>query len=176
MEPRIQYAKTEDGVSIAFWTLGEGEPAVWINTPPFSHIQLEWQWPVARRAYEKLAQRRRLVRYDGRGSGLSDRDDATFSLETHLLDLEAVVGALGLQRLALLAYGDAGPVAIAYAAQHPEKVTHLVLWATYAQSGFEDEPDVQGLLALLDRDWRPTIPAWNERGSNSSRNAPRERQ
>ena len=154
MEPRIQYARTSDCVSIAFWTLGEGEPAVWINTPPFSHIQLEWQWPVARRAYEKLAQRRRLVRYDGRGSGLSDRDDATFSLETHLLDLEAVVGALGLQRLALLAYGDAGPVAIAYAAQHPEKVTHLVLWATYAQSGFEDEPDVQGLLALLDRDWR----------------------
>ena len=154
MEPRIQYARTSDGVSIAFWTLGEGEPVVWILTPPFSHIQLEWQWPVARRAYEKLAQRRKLVRYDGRGSGLSDRDDATFSLETHLLDLEAVIEALGLQRLALLAYGDAGPVAIAYAAQHPEKVTHQVLWATYAHSGFEEEPDVQGLLALLDRDWR----------------------
>jgi len=154
VEPRIQYARTSDGVSIAFWTLGEGEPVVWILTPPFSHIQLEWQWPVARRAYEKLAQRRKLVRYDGRGSGLSDRDDATFSLETHLLDLEAVIEALGLQRLALLAYGDAGPVAIAYAAQHPEKVTHQVLWATYAHSGFEEEPDVQGLLALLDRDWR----------------------
>ena len=154
MEPRIQYAKTADGVSIAYWTLGEGPPVVWIQTPPFSHIQLEWQWPVARRAYEKLAERRMLVRYDGRGSGLSDREVATFSLETHLLDLKAVIADLGLARLALMAYGDAGPVAIAYAARHPEKVTHEVLWATYARSGFEDEPDVQGLLALLDSDWR----------------------
>jgi class 3 adenylate cyclase len=154
MEPRIQYARTADGVSIAFWTLGEGAPVVWLQTPPFSHIQLEWQWPIARRTYETLARRRRLVRYDGRGSGLSDRDVATFSLETHLLDLEAVTEKLGLERLALVACGDAGPVAIAYAARHPDKVTHLVLWATYARGGFEEEPDVQGLLALLERDWR----------------------
>ncbi len=49
MEPRIQYAKTKDGVSIAFWTMGEGEPIVDMGTPPFSHIQMEWQLPEIRR-------------------------------------------------------------------------------------------------------------------------------
>jgi class 3 adenylate cyclase len=153
MEPRIQYARTADGVSIAFWAIGEGTPLIPMNTPPFSHIQLEWEWPVSRRAYEKLAQRRRFVRYDGRGSGLSDRDITDFSLDAHLLDLEAVVEKLEAERLSLLAYGDAGPVAIGYAARHPEKVAHLILWATYARGGFQEEPAVQALYGLLDRDW-----------------------
>ena len=65
MDPRIQYAQTADGVSIAFWTLGEGEPFVYTQAP-FSHIQLEWQNRDVRRWYERLAEKRKLVRYDGR--------------------------------------------------------------------------------------------------------------
>ncbi|MEE8347686.1 MAG: hypothetical protein V3S20_10085, partial [Dehalococcoidia bacterium] len=62
MEPRIQYAQTKDGVSIAFYTLGEGKPLV--QMVPWSHLQLEWQVPALSRWYEYLAEKRMLVRYD----------------------------------------------------------------------------------------------------------------
>ena len=81
MEPRIQYAKTSDGVNIAFWTLGEGMPLVEMPTLPWSHIQLEWQNAGYRSFYERLAENRRLVRYDSRGTGLADRDLPRYSLE-----------------------------------------------------------------------------------------------
>ena len=54
MEPRIQYAQTKDGVNIAFWTLGEGMPLVQMPLIPWTHIQLEWQWPEMRAWYERL--------------------------------------------------------------------------------------------------------------------------
>ena len=74
MEPRIQYAQTKDGVSIAFSTLGEGTPYVYMPTLLFSQLQLEWQNSDWRRWQQRLAENRRVVRYDGRGSGLSDRE------------------------------------------------------------------------------------------------------
>jgi class 3 adenylate cyclase/pimeloyl-ACP methyl ester carboxylesterase len=152
MEPRIQYATTSDGVSVAFWTLGEGKPQVHVQCPPFSHIQLEWQWPEVRRFYERLAQTGKLVRYDGRGSGLSDRDVSDFTLERQILDLEAVVDRLGLARFALLGFIDGGPVTIMYAARHPERVSHLLLWGAYPQGASVRElPEVLGLVALLQR-------------------------
>ncbi len=114
MEPRIQYAKTTDGVSIAYWTLGEGMPLVQMPTGPFSNIQREWQWPEWRHFYERLAEKRMLVRYDGRGTGLSERDVSDYSLDARVLDLEAIVDRLGLERFALGGTGDFGPVAIAY--------------------------------------------------------------
>jgi hypothetical protein len=64
MEPRIQYAKTKDGVSIAYWTMGEGMPLVVMSGAPFSHIQMEWQEAGPRAWYEGLAQKRKLVGYD----------------------------------------------------------------------------------------------------------------
>ena len=133
MEPRIQYAQAADGVSIAFCTAGEGQPLVWLNALPFSHIQLEWQLPDISTWYERLAQRRKFVRYDYRGSGLSDRDVTDYSLDAHVLDLEAVVDRLGLEPFNLFAIFHAGPVAIAYAARHPERVSHLVLWCSWAR-------------------------------------------
>jgi pimeloyl-ACP methyl ester carboxylesterase len=109
MEPRIQYAKTADGVSIAFWTLGEGMPYLMPNVP-FSHIQLEWQMPGWRRWYERLAEKRMLVRYDERGTGLSERNVADYSVDAQMLDLEAVVDRLGVQRFALHVSSAAWPI------------------------------------------------------------------
>jgi class 3 adenylate cyclase len=149
MEPRIQYAQTTDGVSIAFWTLGEGTPFVIVPRLPWSHIQLEWQNPGWRRFYERLAEKRKLVRYDGRGSGLSERNVVDYSFDAHMLDVEAVVERLGLERFALLGSFTAGPVAIAYAARHPEAVSHLVLWCSWARTPSE----VQALRALRDEEW-----------------------
>ncbi len=154
MEPRIQYAKTSDGVSIAFYTLGEGRPLVHMPNIPWSHIQLEWQHPRWRRWYELLAQNRMLVRYDARGAGLSDRDVSGFSLDAYVLDLEAVVDRLGLDKLALFVPGLSGPVGIAYVARHPERVSRLVLWCSWARaSDYFQRPQVQTLAALRDKDW-----------------------
>ncbi len=150
MEPRIQYAKTADGVNIAFWTLGQGVPCVHMPTLPWSHIQLEWQNPDYRRWYERLAEKRKLIRYDGRGSGLSEREAADCSVDAHILDLQAVVERLGVQRVVLLGPITAVPIAIAYAARHPEAISQLVLWCPWALQ----ETRVQALWALREGgDW-----------------------
>ena len=153
MEPPIQYAQTADGVSIAFCTLGEGAPFVYAPLF-FSHIQLEWQFTEYRRWYQRLAARRMLIRYDGRGTGLSDRNIADYSLDANVLDLEAVVDRLGLERFALFGFYHTGLAAIVYATRHPERVTHLILWHAFARaSDYVGSPQVEATHALLDKDW-----------------------
>ena len=152
MEPRIQYAQTVDGVSIAYWTLGEGMPLVHMPLA-FSHIQMEWQLPECRRWYERLAEKRRLVRYDTRGCGLSQREVPEFSLDSLALDLDAVVNRAGLQRFALLGLEHLGPAAIVYAARHPERVSHLLLWQTYARASDWRSPRILATRSLIDKDW-----------------------
>jgi class 3 adenylate cyclase len=156
MEPRIQYAQTADGVSIAYWTIGEGAPLVYMPNIPFSHIQLEWQIPEYRRWYERLAEKGMIVRYDGRGSGLSDREVTEYSLDAWLLDLEAAVDHLGLESFTLFAPLHSGPVAIAYAARRPERISHLILWSSYARaSDYLRSTQAQTMrsLALSTADW-----------------------
>ncbi len=154
MERRSQYAQTKDGVSIAFWTLGEGMPFVHMPSPPWTNIQSEWQMPAIRSWYERLAEKRRLVRFDSRGTGLSEPTAADFSLDTLILDLEAVVDRLGLERLALFGFVDSGPAAIAYSARQPERVSHLILWCTYARgSDYLRAPEIPAMYALVDKDW-----------------------
>jgi len=150
MEPRIQYTHTADGVSIAFWTLGEGVPLVHMPSPPWSHIQLEWQDPGYRRWYERLAEKRKLVRYDGRGTGLSDRNVADYSVNAHILDLQAVVERLALQRFVVVGAGTIGPIATAYTARDPEAVSHLVLWCPWA---WARGARALALRGLLEGDW-----------------------
>jgi pimeloyl-ACP methyl ester carboxylesterase len=149
MEPRIQYAKTADGVSIAFWTLGQGMPFVQVPLSPWSHIQLDWLDPGSRRWWEQSAEKVKLVRYDGRGTGLSDRNVADYSVEAHMLDLQAVVECLGLQRFALGCSAGGASLAIPYAVRHPEAVSHLVLWCPWWL-----DPRGQAFWALLEGgDW-----------------------
>jgi class 3 adenylate cyclase/pimeloyl-ACP methyl ester carboxylesterase len=153
MEPRIQYAKTKDGVSIAYWTMGEGMPLVVMPWIP-SHAQLLWQLPELRRMYEGFAEGRKLISYDGRGTGLSDRDVSDFSLDAHVLDLEAVVEHLELKRFALFAVTQTGTAAIAYAAHHPERVTRLALGASVARvADASGTPGYRAMRTLQDSDW-----------------------
>jgi class 3 adenylate cyclase/pimeloyl-ACP methyl ester carboxylesterase len=96
------------------------------------HLELTWQNEISRQAYEFYARRFTLVRYDKRGTGLSDRDLTDYSIEGRIRDVEAVVEALGLQQHALMAASEGGPIAIAYAARYPERVTRLALQGTFA--------------------------------------------
>src|SRR3990170_7151585 len=101
MEPPIQYAQTADGVSIAFWTFGEGRPFIQMPSSAFSPTIRAWQFPEGRRWYEGLARGRKLIRYDNRGFGHSEHNVTDFSLEARLRDLEAVADRLALERFAL---------------------------------------------------------------------------
>jgi class 3 adenylate cyclase len=150
MEPRIQYATTSDGVSIACWSIGEGMAIV--NPPPalpWSHIELEWQIPEWRHWYEHLTEAYQIVRYDNRGSGLSSRSVTESSLETHIRDLEAVVDRLGLERFAIFGMYTNAPVAITYAVRHPERVSHLILFCALANMADAQRP--AGTQEALDR-------------------------
>lgn len=153
-EPRIQYAKTADGTSIAFWAVGDGHPLVIAPTTPFSHAQLEWNMPECRRWFERLAGSHMLIRYDGRGTGLSTREIADYSLEANVSDLDAVVNRLELERLALFASADSSMPAIVYAARNPERVSHLLLWNAWAnRAEISETPQSRAMRALLEQDW-----------------------
>jgi class 3 adenylate cyclase len=155
LQPAIQYVRTADAVRIAYWELGDGAPLIVMPSTPFTHTRLEWEIPECRDWYQRLSRGRRLVRYDSRGFGLSDRRVPDFSLEAHILDLEAVVDRLGLGTFALFAPGDSGLVAIAYAARHPEHVSHLLLWNSWARrSDVSQTPQTRALYtALMEQDW-----------------------
>ncbi len=155
MDPRIHYVITSDDVSIGYWTMGQG-PALIV--PPIvvsSHIEMEWQIPSRRACFEALSQGSRLVRYDCRGIGMSQRDAVDFSMEAAFRDLEAVADALDLERFALLRIPSSNNVAIAYAAAHPERVSHLVIWEGHNH----DDRDpirsrrLEAIEPVIDRDW-----------------------
>ena len=152
MQPRIRYAITVDRVSIAFWTLGKGEPLVYMAGGPWGHVEL-WDILECRQWYERLAQERMLVRYDIRGTGYSERDVSDHSLDALVADVETVVDRLGLDRFDMFGAFDAGPVAIAYAARHPEQVSQLILWCSWARSSDIRSPRIRAWLGLIDQDW-----------------------
>src|ERR1700730_302744 len=133
-EPRIQYATTTDGVSIAYFAMGEAPPMLIIPPIPWSHVQLELEYPGYRRWLDANARNKRVIRYDNRGSGLSDRDVASMDFDLVALDIDAVLDKLGIERFALFGTSIGSPVAIRYAATRPDRVSHLILWCGYARS------------------------------------------
>ena len=98
VDPRIRFGKTKEGAAIAFWSLGQGPNLVHLPFLPWGHVQLEWRDPELRLWYERLATFTRLVRYDGRGTGLSDRVAKSYGLEAQVSDIDAVVERLGACR------------------------------------------------------------------------------
>jgi DNA-binding CsgD family transcriptional regulator/pimeloyl-ACP methyl ester carboxylesterase len=154
VEPSVQYALTADGVRIALYTLGQGPAVVVLPTGPWSSIPIEMGISAWRAWHARLAQTHTVVRYDLRGTGLSDRTPIDFSLAAQLRDLEAVHDRLGLTSYALLAVQHAGPVALAYAVQHPQRVSHLLLWCTYARGAdYFEAPQSQTLHDIMAEDW-----------------------
>jgi len=134
MEPRIQYAKTSDGVNIAYAVFGDGPPLVYLPSAYGIGVHYYSHMSYTRRSIDQMtAAGLQVVRYDGRGTGASDPTEMEPTLETAVLDLEAVVERLGFERFALLGHFGGAQAAIAYAARRPERVTQLVLrdpWAS----------------------------------------------
>src|SRR6266542_597832 len=149
MEPRIQYDKTSDGLSIAYCAAGEGAPLVVTPYHSTSHAWMEWQYEPIRLVYERLAWSFRLVRYDRRGTGLSERS-SEMSPDSEQGDLEAVMGALGDVRAVLAGRGFAGLAAVRYAVRHPERLSHLVLYDTVASiDEWKSDAFMQAQFAMI---------------------------
>jgi len=154
MEPRIQYAQTADGVSIAFWTFGEGPPLVQMPSSMTNPTRRAWQTDAGRRWYEGLARNRKLIRYDNRGFGDSQHNLTDYPDDSQLRDFEAVIDHLGLERFAIFGYIFSGPWAITYAARHPERVSHLILWCTSArEEDLYPASQRQAFAGLREADW-----------------------
>jgi class 3 adenylate cyclase/pimeloyl-ACP methyl ester carboxylesterase len=152
MEPRIQYATTSDGVSIAYAEAGTGTPLIFVPPPGFTHAELSWQ------AYESilqpLASRFRAIWFDARGTGLSDRDTIDFSTEAMVRDLDAVVARTGVRSFVLAAWTNAAPAAVSYVLAQPARVTHLILCDPYVSfADFSQSAAYRAAVGLLEMDW-----------------------
>jgi class 3 adenylate cyclase len=146
MEQQIRFCSASDGVRIAYATVGDGPPLVYVCGWP-QHLELEWETPFSRSFLERLAEGFTLIRYDMRGGGLSDREVSDLSLESLTADLEAVVDHLSLDHFPLLSLGIlAGPIAIRYAAEHPERVSQMILCSAFLRGGKITAPDRQRVL------------------------------
>ena len=160
----VQFCKTSDGVRIAYACIGDGPPVVWA-AHWLSHLTFNWESPVWRHWTEEFAKEHCFVHYDKRGNGLSDWDNPEFSVDAFVRDLEAVVDTRGLDRFALIGSSKGGPTAIAYAARHPERVSHLVLYGAFAQGWRKRSlsgPDVElheALITLTRHGWAQDNPA-----------------
>ena len=160
----MRYCTTSEGIQLAYATAGNGPPLVkasnWLT-----HLDFEWGSPIWRHWYTALSLHHRLVRYDERGNGMSQRDVPDVSFDTWVRDLETVVDAAGLDRFPLLGISRGGPIAIAYAVKHPERVTQLVLYGAFAAGmkhvGMPQELEARRALAsLLRLGWGLNNPAF----------------
>ncbi|MFV2002728.1 MAG: alpha/beta fold hydrolase [Paracoccaceae bacterium] len=128
----IRYARSSDGLKLAYACSGAGPPLVRVGHW-LTHLEFDWSSPVWQPFLHALGTRHRLVRYDQRGTGLSERQFAGRGIEEFVDDLQAVVRANNLRRFPLLASSQAVPVAVRFAAQYPEQVSKLILFGGYVQ-------------------------------------------
>jgi pimeloyl-ACP methyl ester carboxylesterase/DNA-binding CsgD family transcriptional regulator len=165
VKQEVRFCSSVDGTRLAYAIHGRGAPLVRTATW-LTHLEFDWQSPVWRHWLEGLADGHTVLRYDERGCGLSDRDVEDVSLDARLADLEAVVDAAGIERAALLGISQGGPVAIAFAARHPERVSHLVLFATFARGRLMRDPSAsdreqaQLMDSLIRMGWGQGMPVF----------------
>src|SRR5918997_1201511 len=116
MAPRTNYARARDGVSIAYQVLGEGERDIVLVPQTFSAIEALWEHPTVARFFERLGSLGRVILFDRRGTGMSDRTGGATTLEEQIDDVHAVMDAAGTKRADLIAIMEGGPMAMLFAA------------------------------------------------------------
>jgi pimeloyl-ACP methyl ester carboxylesterase/DNA-binding CsgD family transcriptional regulator len=160
---QIRFCITPDGVRLAYAVHGSGPPIVRVATW-LTHLEFDWESPVWRHWLEGLGERQTVVRYDERGCGLSDHEPGELSVDTWVADLETVVDAAGLSRFALLGISQGAAIALAYAARHPERITHLVLYGGYARGRKFRRPDErrqeEALISAIRAGWDEPDPTF----------------
>src|SRR6056297_2166684 len=167
MKQQVRFCASADGTRIALARSGEGPPLVRVANW-FTHLDLDRQSAVWRHWFDFLSDGRTLVRYDPRGSGLSDRDVDDFSLDRWIDDLDAVVECAGLTRFPLIGLCQGGAVAAAYAARFPDRISRLVLYDSYPFGAYADgAPDrlaqeARALAQMIEVGWGKKNGAFRE--------------
>ena len=165
-DQQVRFCAGADGVQIAYAVVGSGPPLVkaanWLN-----HLEYDWESPIWRHLLHELARDHTLIRYDERGNGLSDWDADDISLDAFVEDLATVVDAAGLARFPLLGISQGCGVSLAYAVQHPARVSHLVLYGGYARGrkkrgSPEDIEEADAILTLIRQGWGGENPAYRQ--------------
>jgi pimeloyl-ACP methyl ester carboxylesterase/DNA-binding CsgD family transcriptional regulator len=155
------YARVGD-VAVAYQVSGGGDVDLVYVPGWVSHVELEMENPLSRSFYERLGSFSRLIRFDKRGTGMSDRDLRSPSLEERIADIGAVMDAVASDRAVLLGFSEGGAMALAFAAHHPERVDKLVLFASHAgrvlgasdfPCGREAEPMIEWMRSVVERAW-----------------------
>jgi pimeloyl-ACP methyl ester carboxylesterase len=167
VEQHIRFCTAADGVRIAYATSGAGPPLVkpanWLT-----HLEYDWESPVWRHWLRELSRDHTLIRYDERGSGLSDWDVADLSFDAWVHDLETVVDELGLERFPLFGLSQGCAVAIAYAVRHPERVSRMVLYGGYARGRYrrartpEELEEARMVIQKIPLGWARDNPAFRQ--------------
>jgi pimeloyl-ACP methyl ester carboxylesterase/DNA-binding CsgD family transcriptional regulator len=132
MNQTIRFCTTPDDTQLAYAVSGEGPPLV-MSATWLTHLEHQWRSLAWRPWLDAFTSEHSVLRYDSRGCGLSDRNTNDLSFETWVRDFECVIEAADFRRFALVATCWGGPIAIEYAVRHPERVSHLVLYGTYAR-------------------------------------------
>jgi pimeloyl-ACP methyl ester carboxylesterase len=149
--PQTRYALTADGIHIAYQTIGEGERDMVLVPGVMSHLELVWEDHETADFYRRLSRLGRLIMFDKRDTGLSDRAPGDMSLEERMEDVRAVMRAAGCGQAALFGYSEGAPMSILFAATYPERVTALILGSASARwfpaSGY---PCGQGAQEMYD--------------------------
>ena len=154
MLPVTRYAKSGD-VHIAYQVFGGGSIDL-VYTPGFvSHLELMWDLPDLARWLRRLASFARVVMFDKRGTGLSDRVSELPSFDQRMDDVRAVMDAAGIERAALLGVSEGGPLTALFAATYPDRCNALVLYGTFARFAYwiPTAEKLQAMLDYIDRDW-----------------------
>ena len=151
--PQTRYARTSDGIHVAFQVIGEGERDMVLVPGLMSHLELIWEDHETADFYQRLATFGRLILFDKRDTGLSDRAPGTMSLEERMEDVRAVMEAAGSSRAVLFGYSEGAPMSILFAATHPERVTELILASASARwfpaAGYPCGPGAQEMYDAL---------------------------
>jgi len=152
--PAISYVQTEDGKDIAYWKIGRGPLLILTPNVQLGHLRDEWSIPGMKQWFETLARSFTVVRYDHRGGGLSNRSPGTQSIEALIKDIDSVASEVSPGSFILLGWISGGLPAIAYAARYPSRVSHLVLWSSFARDQSHGQaPRMKALFEIAATDW-----------------------
>lgn len=162
----VRYVASKDGVGIAYADVGDGYPLVFSGSW-MTHLEQDWQNPMARHFLTHLSRDFRVIRYDQRGIGMSDWENVEFSIDRVVDDLECVIDSYDFDRVAILGASQGACIAISYAVRHPERVSHLVLHGGYARGRRRRndpaaEAQSEALATLIRQGWASTNPAFRQ--------------
>ena len=165
---QIRFCRSRDGTRIGYAVCGDGPPLVWVQHW-MHHLNFDWDHPVWQPWLSFLTRRHSVIRYDWRGCGLSDRDRAELSVGRYAEDLEAVIEAAGIERCVLFGMAGSGSAAaIIYAANHPERISRLIVSGAHAHARLARNPplakveETEARLKLYELGWSSETPAYGQ--------------